>query len=45
MFARFHHPIRPKAIGHTEILVNLGGNAAAFPAKLEDIVLKVNQCQ
>jgi hypothetical protein len=40
MFARFHYSIRPKAIGHTAILENLGGNAAAFPAKLDDLVLK-----
>jgi hypothetical protein len=45
MFARFHHPIRPKAIVTALILVNLGGNAAALSAKLDDLVLKTNQCQ
>ena len=40
MFARFHYSIRPKAIVQTSILVNLGGNAAALSAKLDDLVLR-----
>ena len=40
MFARFHHPIRPKAIVRICILVNLGGDAAALSATLDDLVLK-----
>jgi hypothetical protein len=43
MFARFHHSIRPKAIFKTS-LVDLGGDAVALAAKLEDFVLKNNQC-
>ena len=40
MFARFHYSIRPKAIVQTDILVNLGGDALALSANLEDLVLK-----
>jgi hypothetical protein len=44
MFARFHYSIRPKTIVKT-IRADLGGNAIAPSAKLDDLVLKVNQCQ
>ena len=39
MFARFHYSIRPKAIVNIRMLVDLGGNAAAFSAKLDNLVL------
>jgi hypothetical protein len=45
MFARFHYSIRPKAIVNIFMLVNLGGNPAALSTKLDDLVLKTNQCQ
>jgi hypothetical protein len=40
MFARFHHPIRPKAIVTALILTNLCGDVFAFPTELDDLVLK-----
>jgi hypothetical protein len=45
MFARFHYSIRPKAIVHIFILDDLGGNPAALSAKLDALVLKINQRQ
>jgi hypothetical protein len=39
MFAKFHGWIRLKTNFETS-LVNLGGNAVGFSAKLEDLVLK-----
>jgi hypothetical protein len=40
MFARFHYSIRPKAIFIISFLDNLGRDAVAFSAKLENVVLK-----
>jgi hypothetical protein len=45
MFARFHYSIRPKTIVQIAILVDLGGDAAALSANIEDLVLKINQRQ
>jgi hypothetical protein len=40
MFARFHNPSCPKAIATIAVLVNFGGNAAAFPAESDDSILQ-----